>query len=124
MASPSLGLAAADGTHALSMPRRRMLFPFFFVFVFGLGSGQRRSALSRRARPAAAAGMEAYREAKGRLFEALTDPTRQRAVINADDAEAEFFAKKARHAAPRRATPRHADPVSIMLSYPYLSLFN
>lgn len=34
---------------------------------------------------------EEYRATKGRLFEALTDAARQRAVINLDDPESQFF---------------------------------
>ena len=35
--------------------------------------------------------MEAYRESKAKLFRGLTDPERQRAVVNLDDDEAPFF---------------------------------
>jgi len=38
---------------------------------------------------------ESYREAKGLLFSRLDDPSRQRAVVNLDDPEAEFFLAKA-----------------------------
>jgi UDP-N-acetylmuramoyl-L-alanyl-D-glutamate--2,6-diaminopimelate ligase len=40
---------------------------------------------------------EDYRAAKGMLFEKLTDPNRQRAVINLDDPENEFFIAKAKN---------------------------
>ena len=44
---------------------------------------------------------EAYRAAKLKLFEGLDDPSRQRAVINLDDPEAEHFIKAARWAGAR-----------------------
>lgn len=40
------------------------------------------------------ASLDEYREAKGRLFAALTDGSRQRAVVSADDPAAQFFIDK------------------------------
>lgn len=58
--------------------------------------------------------LEASREAKARLFEALTDAARQRAVVNVDDAEAQFFMDKVGAGVPvitySTKTPNDLDP--------------
>lgn len=60
------------------------------------------------------ASFDDYREAKGRLFEGLTDAARQRAVVNADDPEAQYFVDRVGAGVPvitySARTPAEHDP--------------